>query len=775
MGSKSGDNRGQEGLSRRAFIQRASAIACALGLAEFPFALNSQKAKDYSQAIADTTGRKLALLIGIDSYADNTLPANQPTPKQLVGAVTDVALQRELLIHRFGFLPEDIVCLTNRQATRKGIYEAFINHLHSQATSDDVVVFHFSGYGSQVKVNVSDQDRISNLVGNTAGNSTGSTVVLRSLVPFDGLVPTETRPAINDILEIELKALLGQLKTKKITTVIDAGFVDIALPLLGGLRSRTRADVLVGKMPAPFDLLANKRSTKKNDAFPGVLLRGADVDDIVLERQWNDFSAGAFTYVLTQYLWAAPAPVTTQRSLSRAQETLLRWGGSSQQPAVSAIQPRDTPIYNTPLPDGTRGEGVITEVSSDGRSATVWLGGLPPRVLEYLKPPAVITAGGSRLSVRSHSGLTGRVRLIDGNKSNSAPLQVGMPIFESIRALPKNPTLVVALDSRLERIERVDATSALASLPFVTSTSDTGLPADCLLAKPLDAVSGTLTANLNPTRLAQYKSAPEEIAPENLGSVGYGLFSLTRSLISGTLSLQEEAIKPAINRLSDKMRSLMALKILRLSENRAASKLPVRVILEEIGERENKLIISRQTFKLEQKQTGKGEIEGFIPEVSIGSRVRYRLFNDGNKPLYYTLINVDPRERLSAFCPATVDTSASSVSQSIASDNGISAISAASILPGSSVAVPGADLDWPVVLPAGPIETYVICTTRPLDNTFNLLLKDINNGGQRINPLPTPLEVIKAILSDISRDDGSDSYNLDMAEWATLNFTYQAV
>ncbi len=772
MGSKSGDNRGREGLNRRAFIQRASAVACALGLAELPFEFDiSNQARDYSQAIADTNGRKLALLIGIDNYSDDTLPANQLEPKQLVGAVTDVALQRALLIHRFGFLPDDIVCLTNQQATRKGIYDAFVSHLYNQATADDVVVFHFSGYGSRLKVKDLSQDWIGNLTENLMGSA-----MLRSLVPFDGRMPTETRSTVNDLLEIELKALLKQLKTKKVTTVIDAGFSDIALPLLGGLRSRTRSETITGQMPAPFELLVNRRPAKDNDSFPGILLRGADVNDIVLERQWNDFNAGAFTYVLTQYLWTAPAPVTTKRGLARAQETLLRWGGSSQQPVVSAGKPKEAPMYNTPLIASTRGEGVITEVSSDGKSATVWLGGLPPRVLEYLKPPTVMAVGERRLSVRSHTGLIGKVRLIEGPKSSAAPLQVGEPVFESIRALPKNPTLVVALDSRLERIERVDATSALSSLSFVTSTSDTGLPADCLLGKPLDSMPGTLTASLNPSKIAQSESAPEQDLPDNnLGSVGYGLFSLTRSLISGTLSLQGEAIKPAINRLSDKLRSLMALKMLRLTENRAASKLPVRVMLEQIGSKENKQIISRQTFSLEQ--TDETEITGFIPEVPVGSRVRYRLFNNSAKPLYYTLITVDPRERLSAFCPATVDTSTSQVldPNGNSNGNGISAISAASIPSGGSATVPAVDLDWAVTLPAGPIETYVVCTTHPLDKTFNLLLKDINNGGQRIDPLPTPLEVIRAILSDISRDDDADIYTLDMSEWVTLNFTYQAV
>ncbi|MEL7360308.1 MAG: caspase family protein [Cyanobacteria bacterium J06560_6] len=754
------------GLSRRAFIQRAGLFACALGLAELttdlPF--DSTLAKDYAQALAAEMGaRKLALLIGIDNYPENTLPDERPDERRLAGSKTDVALQKELLIHRFGFAPADIVCLTDKQATREGIYEAFVSHLLAQAAANDVVVFHFSGYGSRVQL----------------PDLSGQTTTLRSLVPYDGRLPTDSRPAVNDILEIELKALLKQLKTKNVTSVIDAGFVDIPLPLSGGLRSRARPQPITGQQPAPFDLLSTQKPATESEEFPGILLRGASVNDVVLERQWNDFNAGAFTYVLTQYLWTAPAPVVTKLSLARAQETLFRWGGSNQQPVSSGKSDRtkDSPIYSTPLMDGTRGEGVITALSGDGKTATLWLGGLPPRVLEYLDSPAVMSCGGRRLEVRSHNGLTGKAKLVEDKGNDGAPLKVGQPLFESVRALPKNPNLVVALDSRLERIERVDATSALSALSFVSSTSDTGMPADCLLARPADVVSGTLNASLRPIRLAQSsraasEGAGSETSPETLGNAGYGLFSLTRSLIPGTLALQEEAIKPAISRLSSKLRSLMALKLLRLTENRATSTLPIRVKLEQIGTKENKLLIARQTFK--RNQLGKREIEGFTPEVPIGNRVRYKLFNDGDKPLYYTLINVDPRERLSAFCPAAVDDTAI-VSETNNPDASMSAISAASIAPGKSVAIPGAGMDWAVEMPAGPVETYVVCTTRPLDNTFNLLLSEINNGGERVNPLPNPLDVVRSILSDMSRGDSNDSYMLDVSEWATLNFTYQAV
>lgn len=774
------------GLSRRALIKQAGAAIAAMGLTEL--ALNMEgiptQAKAYTQAFAlgQSSGRKLALLVGVNKYAAGALTGEQTG--QLLGCMTDVLLQKEVLIHRFGFLPQDIVCLTNEQATRNGIYQAFVNHLYSQAKAGDVVVFHFSGYGAQVRIEGGDQQQ-----------------TVRSLVPFDGLLPTESRPALNDILEVELKTLLKQLKTKKVTTVLDAGFADIPVPLSGGLRSRTRSAIATGQMPTAFPLLTGQTLGKEDAAFPGVLLRGADPAESVIERQWNGFSAGAFTYVLTQYIWTTPEPITVGQALARSQEKLLRWGGSNQQPTASGSLDlrnleKTPPPYNTPVIEDTRGIGAVQSVNLGSQTASLWLGGLPPRVLEYLGPTSVITCGDQRLKLRSRDGLTAVARLT--NAASSSTSLAGLPVLESIRVLPKKVDLIVALDSQLERIERVDATSALSGLSFISSTSDTGLPADCLLAKPIAESSGTLTASLQGASLAKTRTAQasskssskssskassKELEPaptDDQSSLGYGLFSLTRSLIPGTLSLQEEAIKPAISRLMPKLQSLLALKLLRLSENRASSQLPVRVSLEMVSP-EEKQLISRQTFESGPQTSPKYKRapspEGFIPQVPIGSRVRYRLYNDSRQPLYYTLINVDPRERLSAFCPVMGLSAQPAPSNPDASNEAANnVIAAASIIPGGSVAVPSVDLDWSVEAPTGPIETYVVCSTSPLTNTFRRLLAvAASSGNQRISPLLNPLEVVEALLSDISTGKNDDVYSLDATQWATLNFTYQAV
>lgn len=771
----------QVGLSRRAFFKQTGAAIAAFGLTEFALNLASasgisglsEKAKAYSDAIAqDKKGaRKFALLIGIDNYPAKATPQEQADSGRLAGCVTDVEMQRQLLIHRFGFAPENVLCLTNQKATRTGIYQAFVDHLYDQVKAGDVVVVHFSGYGAQVRV---DGD------------------IVRSLVPHDGLLPTPSRPVLNDISEAELNTLLRQLKTKNITTVLDAGFVDMTAPLSGGLRSRARSEVVTGRLPAPYALLADKRMAADNAPFPGVLLRGAGLEEATMERQWNGFHAGAFTYVLTQYLWSALVPMTVGQTMGRTRETLGRWGGSDQQPllggSASRSAPDKTPImYGASVLADKRGIGVVQEVSADGQRVSLWLGGVAPRVLEYLASPGVLICGGRRLELRSRDGLVLKAKLVDDAGNSGAPLQVGQPVLETVRVLPKSVDLVVALDSQLERIERVDATSALSALSFVSSTSDTKLPADCLLAKPVAARAETLTASLNPMKVAQTGSAGErqngdDLTGDTQNAAGYGLFSLTRSLIPGTLAVQDEAIKPAINRLTSKLRVLLALKMLRLSENGSSSLLPVRVVLETVSPDE-KVVVSRQTLGtdrlavLPNRKNAPGS--GFNLKIPVGTRVRYRLFNNGQQPLYYTLINVDPRERLSAFCPLK-DVSLSSAeltpTEDGLSEQALKMLSTVAIAPGSSVTVPGADHDWVVDSPTGPVETYVVCSPLPLINTFKLLMKaSAVSGSQRVNPLPEPLTVIEALLSDLSQSDETDAYALDVAQWATLNFTYQAV
>lgn len=91
---------------------------------------------------AAATGRKYALLIGIDDYKAVT---------DLNGAVNDIRLMRELLVGQYGFKADDVVTLENSAATHAGIVAAIREKLVARAQPGDVVVLHFSGHGSQMQ------------------------------------------------------------------------------------------------------------------------------------------------------------------------------------------------------------------------------------------------------------------------------------------------------------------------------------------------------------------------------------------------------------------------------------------------------------------------------------------------------------------------------------------------------------------------------------------------------------------------------------------------
>ena len=139
-------------MKRRHFLQFAGSTLATLGLSQTNFL---HQANHYGKVLAQSTPRKLALLVGINDYS-----AGENIPS-LKGCLTDVRMQYELLVHRFGFNPADIMIVSDPSSalpaervigtpTQQTILDAFDNHLIQQAREEDVVVFHYSGHGSLV-------------------------------------------------------------------------------------------------------------------------------------------------------------------------------------------------------------------------------------------------------------------------------------------------------------------------------------------------------------------------------------------------------------------------------------------------------------------------------------------------------------------------------------------------------------------------------------------------------------------------------------------------
>jgi len=84
---------------------------------------------------------KRALLVGINRYK---IPG-----ADLRGCVNDVKNMRSVLSRYYGFADKDIRTLTDLQATKKAM-QSEITRLIGKARAGDVLLFHYSGHGSNV-------------------------------------------------------------------------------------------------------------------------------------------------------------------------------------------------------------------------------------------------------------------------------------------------------------------------------------------------------------------------------------------------------------------------------------------------------------------------------------------------------------------------------------------------------------------------------------------------------------------------------------------------
>jgi hypothetical protein len=152
---------------------------------------------------------KKALLVGINTYEKlpfySNLLGRQVT--NLKGSVNDVNSMKRLLISQYGFRAEDVQVLTNSQATRNAILNAFERWLIHGTKEGDLAFFYFSGHGTQIPDQNGDEDDGMD----------------EALCPYD-LVPVGAGRAVESrvILDDEMGVLLRRLKGREVVVFVDA-------------------------------------------------------------------------------------------------------------------------------------------------------------------------------------------------------------------------------------------------------------------------------------------------------------------------------------------------------------------------------------------------------------------------------------------------------------------------------------------------------------------------------------------------------------------------
>lgn len=234
---------------------------------------------------ADTgTPTKLALLVGINTYPKLSKFS------QLEGAVNDVERMRTLLTTTYDFPPENLQVLVDGNATRDNILAAFRQHLVANATAGDIVVFHYSGHGSQLN---DDQD---------GDESDG---LDETLVPSDS-----DREGTRDIRDDELNALIAELDPAvQVTLIFDSCHSGTVTRDVEGGRARSldRDSLLTQRVSTRG---ASQTEGLSTPDMSYVLLSGARSDQLAKEFEKNGQSYGALTYFLTETLSQADSAMT---------------------------------------------------------------------------------------------------------------------------------------------------------------------------------------------------------------------------------------------------------------------------------------------------------------------------------------------------------------------------------------------------------------------------------------------------------------------------------
>ena len=738
------------GLNRRNFLQKAGLALFSVGVSEAGISLlgSSEKLapwlKPYVQTLAASTNRKLALLVGVNEY---------PQSESLAGCLTDVELQKELLIQRFGFNPEDILTLTNLKATRENIESAFLDHLVAQVKDGDVVVFHFSGYGGQVKIPSTIQAATINQA--LEGESYQ---LVDSLVPVDGIIPTKKEPASNELLKDTLIYLGRSLNTENVTIVLDASFSPQESFFQGNLK--IRASSLTGENPNPEELafqehlkirLATEGLQGGLKALPSseVLLAAASQDQIAVEKAWDGFTAGLFTYSLTQHLWQTTPQTKILTVLQRTGETVATITDNLQQPTIQGKVEQTTLPYYTAPKSSISADGFVADI--DSKTVYLQLTGIPSGIIDCYGVNScfsLISESGNGeqknlLQISSREGLEAKAQLIQSTES-APKIQVGQLVQEAIRILPQDLGLIVGLND-LERIERVDATSALSIVNTVTSAvvaEDQNV--DCLLSKV-------------------QKTDIEK---------GYGLLTVAGTIIPKTVGNTNEAVKSAISRLEPQFTNLLAEKWLELTVNEDSSLLPIEVTLESSSQ------LFRKTSRISQstKLSSTKSLAVDIPVLIAGSKIQLSLKNNSDRTLYGMILEVNTKNhRVAPYIAENIDAEGKLVN-----------LKDIAIAANSQVIVPEAadSWEWDISLSQGITKMYVIFATKPFSNTLRLIsqIPTATLARPHILNISDPLRIVRGILQDLNDtsavsseiiDPNTDVYALDTKSWASLKFTYQ--
>lgn len=747
-------------IKRRQLLSLTGSLLATLGLSQLEL---KQRAIFYRSVLAENTPRKRALLVGVNNYPDTRWIT-------LEGAVNDVKLQQELLIHRFGFQSDQILLLTDHEATRENILQAFEEHLIKWAQPGDVVVFHFSGHGSQVF----DPDQIF---------QDGQ---VSTIVPVDSILPPgypNKGGKVNDITGHTLWLLMQAINTENVTFILDSCHSGGARKGILTVRSRpgnrelnrtenSNIQLLASpqeqeyqkQLMSRLNLTASDLATERKKGVPkGIMLAAARTDQAAIDASFGDTAAGIFTYILTRYLWQqtggesvsqvmVSATATTDRilreyfptaGLLQQPEFNTREGSNNSQQAVYFLKPEQK----------VPAEAVVTQVQ--GNRVDLFLGGIDPRTLEAFGRGAILTLvdgeGKERgqVQIESRQELTAKGKLMQ-TRDNIAS---GTLLQERSRAIPSDLTLRIRLDASLQQAKQ--ALEAIKRIEVV-SLEQTNFH--------------YILGRISPIYHQQLQQLKVKKLPE-VGSIA--LFSPALDLVPDSAGIAGEKVTDAVERLRPKLKSLLAARLVKLTLNNSSSRLSVAVAMETVDGSQlvaESFTVRGATITPVSQTRGLRGLTTNAQKIKLGTLIRFIVQNNESFPLYICVLLVSVDGGLTVLSPSQGNEDLPPLA------------------PQETINIPdvnrGDDYRFKVVGDLGLVEVLVIASTTPLKKAIDVLRTLAADRGEntRGTPINSPQldEAIFSLLDDLdegSRGSGTTSFTgvrqIDTRQMAAMSITFE--
>lgn len=761
-------------MRRRHFLQLAGSSLTAIGLSQIDFLRRGDR---FHRAIAQSTGRKLALLVGINQYSGSISPLN--------GCLNDVRLQYELLVHRYGFDPQNIVIVSDSSLnlpakalitppTRQAILDAFQNHLIAQAQPGDAVVFHYSGHGTYVcdPHPISYSQEPDYLGFSNYENFEGKN---GAIVPIDALTGTADGEA-NVIMGSTIFLLSRALKTDNLTLVLDSCYSG------GGVRGNLVYRATLDNrdvMPSPAEEafqeqlitelgLSRKgvQEMRRAGIAKGVAMTSARATQLAAEANIASFQSGIFTYLLTRYLWqtASNRPLRDVFvDLARITRTEAEELRGTQDP-IYFVQPGTTLDTQPPylLPAATpAADAVVRSVKPDG-TLEFWLGGLTPYGLKQAESVfELIDEQGKVLGQASQTQRDG-LRGYGKRLTEGIPVQPGMLMRESIRGIPTDITLRVGLHESLGEDVAITR-QILTGFDRVTVVEVNG-------QTDTDYLLGRFDETLQAEVQRQSRGNRTAIQAVERGSIG--LFTNSLDPLPSTFGSQYEEIGLALERLSPRLRLLLANRAIKTILNTETSELAVEV---EVASNQRRGI---SVVGINPSHTATPQTQLKIARMRIGEEMLLRVTNQEDRSLYVAVIATERDGDLFVYHPSHWN----------------AAELEAELSPGESIEIPKEDdvFYLPIQGPAGYFEVLVIASTEQLRDTLQSL-KRLSDRAIRRGQLiafteaeersrgqeESALSIIQNILGDLDRNANAPyamrpgQANINTSKLAALSVTIE--